>query len=244
MESIKVIKIGGNVVDNPAALAEFLEKFAKIEGRKILVHGGGKIASTIGRTLGIEPVMIDGRRVTDSRTLDVVTMVYGGLVNKNITADLLGLSCQAVGLSGVDGALIRSARRAAAPVDYGEVGDPCAVNCELLFALLEGGFTPVIAPLTISLENKILNTNADTMAQTVATAMVGKYSVDLVYTFELDGVLDKDQKLIEHITPSVFELLKADGTVSGGMLPKLQNALSAVGQGVRSVKIGSTTISA
>ncbi|MEG3047254.1 MAG: acetylglutamate kinase [Mucinivorans sp.] len=242
MESIKIIKIGGNVVDNSAALTDFLSQVATIAGRKILVHGGGKIASTIGRQLGIEPVMIGGRRVTDSATLDVVTMVYGGKVNKNIVAQLLSLGVNAVGLTGVDGALVRSVRRASVPIDYGQVGDPKKVNVDLLKILIDNNFTPIVAPLTIGQDNEILNTNADTMAQTVATAMVNSYSVDLIYTFELEGVMDKNQTLIEHITPHDFEILKADGTVSGGMLPKIENALAAVASGVNKVMIGSTVI--
>lgn len=243
METIKIVKIGGNVVDNPDALASFLEDFAKITGKKILVHGGGKIASKIGRTLGIEPVMIDGRRVTDRPTLDVVTMVYGGLINKNIVATLIGHGVVALGLTGADGALIRSVRRNPEPVDYGYVGDPMEVNTPLLVSLLGGGVVPIVAPLTISTQNEILNTNADTMAQTLATALAEIYDTQLIYTFELEGVLDKGQRLIEHIDRSTFETLKADGTVSGGMLPKLENALSAVDRGVSSVMIGSTVIS-
>lgn len=231
------------MVDNPDALASFLEDFAKITGKKILVHGGGKIASKIGRTLGIEPVMIDGRRVTDRPTLDVVTMVYGGLINKNIVATLIGHGVVALGLTGADGALIRSVRRNPEPVDYGYVGDPMEVNTPLLVSLLGGGVVPIVAPLTISTQNEILNTNADTMAQTLATALAEIYDTQLIYTFELEGVLDKGQRLIEHIDRSTFETLKADGTVSGGMLPKLENALSAVDRGVSSVMIGSTVIS-
>lgn len=229
-------------MDNAAALSKFLSDFAQIEGKKVLVHGGGKIASTIGRALGIEPVMINGRRVTDADTLRTVTMVYGGLVNKTIVAELIGLGCNALGLTGADGALIRSVRRSPVPVDYGHVGDPVAVNTSLLVSLLDAGIVPVVAPLTLSMENTILNTNADTMAQTVATAVASVYDVELIYTFELQGVLDKKECLIESITPSVFERLKADGTVSGGMLPKLENALSAVSQGVRRVMIGATSI--
>lgn len=242
MESIKIIKIGGNVVDNEAALQDFLEHFASVGGCKILVHGGGKVASTVGRALGIEPVMIGGRRVTDPHTLEVVTMVYGGLINKKIVAALQGLGCRALGLTGADGALIRSARRASTPVDYGEVGDPVSVNRELLVALLEGGYTPVIAPLTLSEQNTILNTNADTMAQTLASAFAPLCSTGLIYTFEMQGVMSADQKLIPHITPELFERFKADGTVSGGMLPKIENALKAVRGGVASVQIGGTTI--
>lgn len=242
MESIKIIKIGGNVVDNAAALQDFIEHFVSIGGPKILVHGGGKIASTIGRALGIEPVMTNGRRVTDPHTLEVVTMVYGGLVNKRIVAALQGLGCRALGFTGVDGALIRSARRSSTPIDYGEVGDPVSVNRELLVTLLDGGYTPVIAPLTLSEQNTILNTNADTIAECIASAFAPFCATDLIYTFELQGVLDENSQLIPHITPETFAQLKACGTVNGGMLPKLENAFRAVRGGVASVKIGGTLI--
>lgn len=230
------------MVDNPAALSDFLSQFAAIEGRKILIHGGGKIATTVARGLGLQSVMIQGRRVTDQAMLDVVTMVYGGRVNKTIVAQLLQKGVEAVGLTGVDGALVRAVRRSPQPVDYGYVGDPEQVNVRLLGALLDNDFVPVVAPLTISTANEILNTNADTMAQAVATALVGRYSVELCYTFEMEGVMDRHEKLIECITPDDFIALKADGTVSGGMLPKIENALAAVAAGVFRVMIGRTTI--
>lgn len=246
MTSMRIIKIGGHVVDDPAALAGFLDEFAAIEGKKMLIHGGGKIASAFGRRLGIEPVMIDGRRVTDAATIELVTMIYGGLVNKQLVAALQSRGCNALGLTGADGGVIRSKKRNPTPVDYGFVGDPVSVDTALLERLIEGGVVPVIAPLTMGEEFEILNTNADTMAQTVsqavATGLADRYAVDLVYTFELAGVLDQQKQLIPAINRASFEALKADGTVSGGMLPKLSNALAAVEAGVRSVSIGSTII--
>ena len=242
MNSIQVIKIGGNVVDDPTALASFLDSFAAVEGRKVLVHGGGKIASAFGRRLGIEPVVIDGRRVTNDATIELVTMVYGGLVNKQLIAALQARGCNALGLTGADGGAIRSQRRRPTPVDYGWVGDPTKVDAKLFQSLIEAGTTPVVAPLTMGQEFEILNTNADTMAQTVATALAAHYTVDLVYTFELEGVLDKEKRLIPTVDRASFEALKADGTVSGGMLPKLENALQAVEAGVRSVAIGKTIV--
>lgn len=244
MEDVKVIKIGGNVVDNPYALDTFLSDFASAAGAKILVHGGGKVASTIGRELGIEPKMIDGRRVTDADTLRVVTMVYGGLINKNIVASLQRMGCNAVGFTGVDGAMVRSRRRSAAPVDFGEVGDPISVNANLLFTMIGGGFVPIIAPLTIGESGEILNTNADTMAQSIAVALARRARVELCYTFELAGVLDKSGAIIERITTASAAKLAAAGTISGGMLPKIENALKAVSSGVKQVNIGQTIITA
>lgn len=243
MTSIRIIKIGGNVVDDPTALATFLDSFAALEGRKLLIHGGGKIASAFGRRLGIEPVMIDGRRVTNAETIELVTMIYGGLVNKQLVAALQSRGCNAFGLTGADGGVVRSKRRNPVPVDYGFVGDPVAADAALLERLIEAGAVPVVAPLTMGEQYEILNTNADTMAQTVATALADRYAVDLVYTFELEGVLDQNKQLIPTVNRARFEALKADGTVSGGMLPKLENALRAVEAGVRSVAIGATIIS-
>ncbi|MCD7968900.1 MAG: acetylglutamate kinase [Alistipes sp.] len=240
---LKVVKIGGNVVDNPVKLAGFLEGFHRLDGPKILVHGGGKVASALAETLGIETVMVSGRRVTDERTLEVVTMVYAGLINKNIVNKLNAAGCRAVGLSGADGMLIRSDRRPAEPVDYGFVGDPVEVNTGLLELLAAGGFTPVIAPITTDGRGSLLNTNADTVARTVAVAMAPLMPVELVYCFEKKGVLrdvDDEDSVIRSVTPAVFEQLKSDGTVSQGMLPKLENALSAVAAGVRGVVICSS----
>lgn len=243
MQSIKVIKIGGNVVDNPEKLQQFLRDFASLEGPKVLVHGGGKVATAISKGLGIEAQMIGGRRVTDAETLRIVTMVYAGLINKNIVAALQGEGCNAMGLCGADGSLIRSNKRAvtAEGVDYGFVGDPVDFNLDTATALIDGGLVPIVAPITYDAENgTLLNTNADTVAQTVAVGLAQRYPVELVYCFEKRGVLrnvEDDDSVISSINPELYEQLKADGIVADGMLPKLENAFKAICSGVRSVVI-------
>ncbi|MDR0954587.1 MAG: acetylglutamate kinase [Rikenellaceae bacterium] len=239
---IKVIKIGGNVVDNPEKLSRFLSDFAALEGDKILVHGGGKIATAISKSLGIETQMIDGRRVTDAPTLQVVTMVYAGWINKSIVNRLQTLGCNALGLSGADGRLIVSQKRAASPVDYGFVGDPIPEKFGIRTAqtLIEGGFTLVVAPITASEAGDLLNTNADTVAQTIALGMSAIDEVELVYCFEKAGVLldvNDETSVLPEITPAYFAELKAQGIVSEGMIPKLENAFKAIAGGVRSVVI-------
>lgn len=243
MQSIKVVKIGGNVVDNPDKLQQFLRDFASLEGLKVLIHGGGKVATAISKGLGIEAQMIGGRRVTDAETLRIVTMVYAGLINKNIVAVLQGEGCNALGLCGADGGLIRSKKRAvtAEGVDYGFVGDPADFNLGTATALIDGGLVPIVAPITYDPENgTLLNTNADTVAQTVAVGLAQKYPVELVYCFEKRGVLrdvNDDDSVISNINPEMYERLKADGIVADGMLPKLENAFTAIHSGVMSVVI-------
>lgn len=239
---LKVVKIGGNIVDNPEKLDKFLVDFASLEGNKILIHGGGKIATTISKSLGIETQMIDGRRVTDAETIKVVTMVYAGLINKTIVSKLQKLGCNAFGVSGADGKLMVSKRRSPVPVDFGYVGDPDPgkFGLKTAQALIEGGFTIVLAPITISQEGELLNTNADTVAQTAALGMAAKYDVELVYCFEKRGVLmdvNDDNSVIAEITPAYFAELKAKGIVADGMLPKLENAFRAIDGGVKSVTI-------
>lgn len=240
---LKVVKIGGNIVDNPEKLDRFLRDFAALPGRKILVHGGGKVATYIGKALGIETQMIGGRRVTDPETLKVVTMVYAGLINKTIVDKLQSLGCNAIGVSGADGGLIRSKKRSSVPVDYGCVGDPVQEKFGLATAsaLIDAGFTMVVAPITMDeTGGGLLNTNADTVARTVAVGMAAKYATELVYCFEKRGVLmdvDNDDSVIPLITPADFERLRAGGVVADGMLPKLENAFEAIGSGVKSVVI-------
>ena len=239
---LKVVKIGGNVVDNPEKLDKFLADFASLEGDKMLVHGGGKIATTISKALGIETQMIDGRRVTDSDTIKVVTMVYAGLINKTIVGKLQKLGCNAVGVSGADGKLMVSKRRSPVPVDFGYVGDPVVEKFGIAAAqaLINSGYTVVLAPITISEEFELLNTNADTVAQTAALGMAREYDVELIYCFEKRGVLmdvDDDGSVIPEITPAYFAELKEKGIVADGMLPKLENAFKAVRGGVKSVTI-------
>ena len=225
---LKVVKIGGNVVDNSEKLDRFLQDFASLEGPKVLVHGGGKIATTIGKALGIETQMIGGRRVTDAETLKVVTMVYAGLINKTIVAKLRTAGCNAVGLCGADGGLIVSRRRNPKPVDYGFVGDPELERFGTATAktLIDAGYTLVVAPITV--------------ARTMAVGLSGTFETELVYCFEKRGVLmdvDDDRSVIPEITPARFAQLRADGIVADGMLPKLENAFDAIEHGVRSVAI-------
>ena len=248
---LKVVKIGGNVVDNSEKLDAFLRDFAALPGHKILVHGGGKIATHISKALGIETRMIGGRRVTDAQTLQVVTMVYAGLVNKNIVSKLQALGCNALGLCGADGGLIRSKRRDPVPVDYGFVGDPVPERFGLDTArgLIDAGMTLVVAPITLDKADcSLLNTNADTVARTMAVGMAAAYEVELVYCFEKRGVLrdvEDELSVIPQITPTEFVRLKAEGVVADGMLPKLENAFQAIESGVRSVVIcGSDALTA
>jgi acetylglutamate kinase len=254
---LKIVKIGGNIVDNPAKLQTFLNDFAALPGEKILIHGGGKVATAISTALGIETTMIEGRRVTDARTLEVVTMVYNG-INKQIVSQLQLRGCNAVGLCGADGRLIVSRRRAPEPIDYGFVGDPIEVNTGFSRSLLAAGHTLVIAPITLDGEevnlhaSSLLNTNADTVAQSIAVAMAeaetsgaanaaaGDNGVELIYCFEKQGVMtdvDDDNSVIPRIDKARFVELKAAGTVHSGMLPKLENAFRALDKGVAKVVI-------
>lgn len=239
---IKVIKIGGNVVDNPALLATFVKDFAALKGPKILVHGGGVMASTIQKALGQTPVMIEGRRVTDADTLKVVTMVYAGWCNKNIVALLQAEGCNALGMSGADANVIKAVKRPATPIDYGFVGDiyPDGINCNLLMSLLKAGIMPVLCAINHDGEGHLLNTNADTVSSSIASALASRADVDLIYCFEKNGVLadkDDDASVIPVITPSEYACLKAGGVVADGMIPKLDNSFKAIASGVRSVII-------
>jgi len=241
-ETLTVVKIGGNVVDNPEALADFVREFSRLEGPKILVHGGGKEATRLSKRLEIPTVMIEGRRVTSRETLDVVTMVYAGLVNKRIVSLLQAEGCDALGLSGADGSAIRAAMRPKEPVDYGFVGDIATegVNATLLERLIDGGNVPVFCAIMHDGEGTLLNCNADSVASAVALGMARVRPVRLVYCFEQPGVMadiDRPDSVIPEITPASYAALKADGTVSGGMIPKIENALRAVSLGVESVTI-------
>lgn len=246
-----IIKVGGAVVEDPAQLSILLDSFVKVEGPKVLVHGGGRSATKIAAQLGIESKMVGGRRITDAETLRVVTMVYAGLVNKNIVAQLQARGVNALGLTGADLNLIRAHRRPVTKegVDFGFVGDVDSADGERLVQLLQDGITPVIAPLTHDGQGNLLNTNADTMAQTVATALStvsGDSSAralpTLTFCFELPGVLRDPadpSTLIPHITEADFRDLVADGTIAGGMIPKLENAFAALRAGVKAVRITS-----
>ena len=241
---LTVIKVGGAVVENDGSLDSLLRGFAAVEGRKVLVHGGGRRATAVAASLGIESRMVGGRRVTDGDMLDVVTMVYGGLVNKNVVARLQALGVDALGLTGADMDVIRSHKRPVKDVDYGFVGDVERVDGAKLARLIEAGVTPVMAPLTHDGRGRMLNTNADTIAAETARALAADYDVTLVYCFEKPGVLadpDDDSSLIPVITRQDFARLAADGTVAGGMLPKLENAFAAISAGVARVNITCAT---
>ena len=237
--TITVVKVGGAVVEDATALSRLLTDFAAIPGRKILVHGGGRRATKVAEALGIETTMVGGRRITDAAMLEVVTMVYGGLVNKNVVAGLQAIGVNAIGLTGADANIIRAHKRPVKDgVDYGFVGDVDAADGQMIARLVESGVTPVVAPLTHDGQGHILNTNADTTAGEVAKALARQFEVTLVYCFEHAGVLadpDNEASVIPLITRRDFDALKAQGVVTGGMLPKIENCLSAVGAGVRRV---------
>lgn len=240
MDKLIVVKIGGNIIDDEAKLSSFLQSFALLEGKKILVHGGGKLATRIAEAMGIQQQMVDGRRITDAETLKIVTMVYAGFINKNIVAQLQSFNCNATGLSGADGNIIKAHKRSAA-IDYGFVGDIDEVNIELLHTLLQINEALVLAPITHDGNGQLLNTNADTIAQEVAKAMSKLYDVNLIYSFEKAGVLqdvNDDASVVPLINPVKYEQLKAQGKIFAGMLPKLDNAFSAVFSGVHKVIIG------
>jgi len=240
MDKLFVVKIGGNIIDDEAKLSSFLQSFALLEGKKILVHGGGKLATRIAEAMGIQQQMVDGRRITDAETLKIVTMVYAGFINKNIVVQLQSFNCNATGLSGADGNIIKAHKRSAA-IDYGYVGDIDEVNAELLHTLLLINDALVLAPITHDGNGQLLNTNADTIAQEVAKAMSKLYDLDLIYSFEKAGVLldvNDDASVIPLINPVKYEQLKAQGKIFAGMLPKLDNAFAAVFSGVHKVIIG------
>ena len=240
---LTIVKVGGAVVEDEAQLRQLLTDFCAIKGAKILVHGGGRRATKMAEKLGIETRMVDGRRITDAEMLEVVTMVYGGLVNKHVVASLQALGVDAVGLTGADGDVIRSHRRPLKNgVDYGFVGDVDRVDGAKIADFIGMGLIPVIAPLTHDGQGNMLNTNADTMASEVAKAMARSFDVTLIFAFEKPGVLsnpDDDASVIGTITHDDFVRLKAEGTVSGGMLPKIDNALRAIDAGVSRVIITS-----
>lgn len=240
-EKLTLVKVGGAIVEDEAQLSQLLKDFSAIEGRKVLVHGGGRRATQVAARLGIESQMVNGRRITDTDMLEVVTMVYGGLVNKNVVARLQSEGVKAIGLTGADGDVIRSHRRPVKNgIDYGFVGDVDNVSHQVLSHLIEQGMVPVLAPLTHDGRGNLLNTNADTIASEAAKALAKVYDVTLIFSFEKKGVLsnpDDDDSVIPTITHADFERYKADGTISGGMLPKIENALAAVDAGVSKVII-------
>ncbi len=242
MQKLFIIKIGGNVVDNEEALISFLTDFSAIKDNKILIHGGGKIATKIGDQLGIKSTYIDGRRITDESTKDLVTMVYGGLINKQIVAKLQLLGCNAIGLTGADGNAIKAIKRPVNAIDYGFVGDISAgdVNISLISSLLNQNICPVFAPLTYA-NGSILNTNADTIASVLAIAMSSNFETRLIFCFEKKGVLKdvtNDNSVITKIDRTIYQNLLGSGALADGILPKLENAFAAINDGVNDVLIG------
>ena len=239
-EKLTVIKVGGKIVEEEATLNRLLDDFATIEGIKVLVHGGGRSATKIAAQLGIESKMVNGRRITDSETLKVVTMVYGGLVNKNVVAGLQARGVNALGLTGADMNVMRSVKRPVKEVDYGFVGDVEKVDASLLSDLIYKGVVPVMAPLTHDGKGHMLNTNADTIAGETAKALAALFDVTLVFCFEKKGVLrdeNDDDSVIPLITPAEFKQYVADGIIQGGMIPKLENSFAAIDAGVSEVII-------
>lgn len=242
IKKINVVKIGGNVIDDPAALADFVDIFSGLEGPKILVHGGGKEATRLSKAMGIETTMIEGRRVTDRHTLDIVTMTYAGLINKRIVAMLQAKGCDALGFSGADGNIIMATRRPANPIDYGFVGDidPKDVNDTIIRILLEAGVTPVVCAICHDGNGTLLNCNADSVASAVAIGSSRIAPTVLTYCFEKAGVLadvDDEESVIPLITKENFHTLKENGTIAKGMIPKLTNALDSASKGVNEVRI-------
>jgi acetylglutamate kinase len=242
-KKLYVIKIGGNVIDNSENLHKFLKDFTALPGYKILVHGGGKVATQLSETLGIEPKLVDGRRITDIETLRVVTMIYGGLINKNIVAQLQRNGNNAIGLTGADGDFIRTKKRPVKTIDYGFVGDidDNSINPHNISNLMEAGFTPVFCAITHDGDGQLLNTNADTIASAMAVALAKLHDTTLIYCFEKKGVLkdiNDEHSLINDIDPLKYEELKIQQIIHSGMLPKLDNAFTAISSGVKAVIIG------
>ncbi len=243
METLKIIKIGGNIIDNPILLDEFLSDFSKLDSPKILVHGGGKLASELSLKMGIAPNLINGRRVTDTETLDIITMVYAGKINKQIVAKLQANQCNALGFSGADGNTIIAKKRPIADIDYGFVGDVTKVNIELIEMLLLNGVSPVFCAISHDKNGQLLNTNADTIATELAIALSTNFKVDLLYCFEKNGVLrnvEDEHSVISEINQQQYDNLKAEKVIHSGMLPKIDNCFYAVNNGVKKVCIGNS----
>jgi len=238
---LSIIKISGNIIDDDSRLSAFLDNFAAVPGKKILVHGGGKLATKVAEGLGVQQQLVEGRRITDAETLKIVTMVYAGTINKNIVAQLQARGCSAIGLTGADGNAILSHKRTNANIDYGFVGDVDVVNTSLLTSMLLLDKTLVFAPITHDGKGQLLNTNADTIAQELARALSAGFEVSLIYSFEKSGVLlnaDDDTSVIGRLTAAVYEDLKDRKVIFAGMIPKLDNAFAALRSGVTRVIIG------
>lgn len=241
MATLYVVKIGGNIIDDEKKLNAFLQDFASVKGNKVLIHGGGKLATRLAEQLQIPQQMIDGRRITDAETLKIVTMVYAGYINKSIVAQLQAAGCNAIGVSGADGNVILAHKRNHPTIDYGFAGDVDAINTTLLKSLIDQQIAVVMAPITHDKKGQLLNTNADTIAQELAKALSGLYDVQLIYSFEKSGVLldaNNDNTVIPSINPGYYQQLKSEQRIFAGMIPKLDNAFAALNSGVKKVIIG------
>jgi len=241
METLKIIKIGGNIIDDNKALMNFLVEFSKLKGPKVLVHGGGKLASKLANQMGVEVKMANGRRITDSDTLDIATMVYAGKINKNIVAQLQANNCNSVGFSGADGNSIVSVKRPVKNIDFGFVGDVVKVNTEVLNLLVNNNITPVFCALTHDTKGQLFNTNADTIASELAIGFAKDFEVELYYCFEKKGVLldvENDESVVENINTKTYQAFIEQGIITDGMLPKLNNCFNAIQNKVSKVCIG------
>lgn len=241
LQAISIIKIGGNIIDDPAELKQFLSDFSQIEGHKILVHGGGKSATKMAQSIGLTPQMIDGRRITDAAMLDVAVMIYAGQINKNIVAQLQAQDTNAMGFSGADGNLIQSVKRNHPTIDYGFVGDVKKINTGLLETLVSNGIVPVFCAITHDKQGQLLNTNADTIASELAIALSTIFEVTLNYCFEKPGVLfdsEDDSSVIATIDTVLYSKLKEEKAIHSGMIPKLDNCFNSLSQGVQKIRIG------
>lgn len=245
MEKLSIVKIGGNIIEDKSSLIGFLKLFSKLEGKKILVHGGGKLATQMASKLGIASKMVNGRRITDAETLEVITMVYGGLVNKNVVAQLQSLSINAIGLTGADANSVISDKRPIKEVDFGFVGDVKKVTHNSIDKLIQADFTPVFCAITHDGKGQLLNTNADTIASQVAIGMSNLYETSMYYCFELNGVLkdiNDKSSVIKHINSKLYKELLAQGIIADGMLPKLENCFDALKHGVSTINMGNTSM--
>ncbi|SDL71386.1 acetylglutamate kinase [Kriegella aquimaris] len=242
---LSIVKIGGNVIENKTELSKFLAVFSKIEGQKVLVHGGGKLATELGKKLGIESQLVGGRRITDAQSLDLITMVYGGLVNKKIVAELQANNCNAIGLSGADANTIQAHKRPVKDVDFGYVGDVDSVNAITISRLLEANLTPVFCAITHDQNGQLFNTNADTIASEIAIGMSEFYETTLNYCFEKKGVLkdvNDEDSVIKHINTTSYKTLLTQKVIADGMLPKLENCFNALNRNVHQVCIGNISM--
>jgi len=241
MKTLKIVKIGGNIIDDNKALESFLLEFAKLSGPKLLVHGGGKLATRLANKMRVEVKMVEGRRITDADTLDIITMVYAGKINKNIVAQLQKHNCNAIGFTGADGNAILSHKRPVKTIDYGYVGDVKKVNSEVISVLIENEVTPAFCAITHDQSGQLLNTNADTIASELAIGLSNQYQVELYYCFEKKGVLtdiNDEESVVELINTANYRELKENGFIADGMIPKLDNCFHAIKKQVSKVCIG------